>query len=126
MSRKQVGEFSVDVIQSLDLDIAVGTPIYVSDSNIEHMKNSHPTDFAKYGCDIESIITCPDYVGKNVKDDSVEFTKEYYTEGEYVKVAVRVSSNRVHYVRSMYVLNTRRVENFIKKGTLKRLDNEVV
>lgn len=61
------------------------------------MKASHPEDFRKYGCDIESIIANPDYVGKNVKDDSVEFTKEY-------------------------ILNSNQVKDFIAKGTLKKLD----
>ena len=98
------------------------SPIYVADSNIEHMKTSHPEDFKKYGGELQNIITNPDYVGKNTKDDSIEFTKEYFINGEYVKVAVRVSTQNVYYARSMYVLNTNRVKNFIEKGTLKKLD----
>lgn len=60
---------------------------------------------------------------KNAKDDSIEFTKEFCVNGEYVKVAVRVSTRNVYYARSMYVLNPNRVKNFIAKGTLKKLDN---
>lgn len=122
MKRKKIGIFSAQIIELLELDIPVGTPIYIADSNIEHMKSSHPQDFKKYGCDIESIISNPDYVGKNEKDDSIEFTKEYTYNGEYVKVAVRISLRNIYYARSMYVLNPKRVENFIKKGTLKKLD----
>lgn len=120
--RKRIGSFSSHVIDALALDIPVGTPIYIADSNIEHMKNSHPEDFQKYGDEIQNIITNPDYVGKNSKDNSIEFTKEYYIAGEYVKVAVRVSTSNTFYVRSMYVLNSNRVKNFIAKGTLKKLD----
>ncbi len=122
MSRKQIGCFSASVIDVLGLDIPVGTPIYMADSNVEHMMKSHPQDFERYGCEIENIIAFPDYVGKNSKDESIEFTKEYYVYGDYVKVAVRVSSHNVFYARSMYVLNARRVRNFISKGTLKKLD----
>ena len=116
--RRQVGQFSSHIINLLELDIEVGTPIYISDTNIEHMKWSHPNDFIKYGNDIEHIISTPDYVGKNIKDNSIEFTKEYLIDGEFVKVAVRVSSSGIFYARSMYILNPNRVRNFIKKGTL--------
>lgn len=37
---------------------------------------------------------------------------------EYVKVAVRISSSEIFYARSLYVLNSNRVKNFINKGTL--------
>lgn len=121
--RKKIGQFSSQVIKLLNLDIKEGTPIYISDTNIEHMKSSHPDDFAKYGTYIEYIISYPDYVGKNAKDDSIEFTKEYLVDGEFVKVAVRISTKGVFYARSMYILNPNRVHNFIKKGTLKKLDS---
>ena len=116
--RKKIGEFSSKIIKLLELNIEAGTPIYISDSNITHMKSSHPEDYNKYGADIATIIASPDYVGKNVKDDSIEFTKEYIINGEFIKVAVRVSSSGIFYARSMYILNSNRVKNFIKKGTL--------
>ena len=67
------------------------------------------------------IIANPDYVGINSKDNSIEYVKEYIVDNEYVKVAVRISSGNRLYARSVYVLNRRRVQNFIKKGTLKKL-----
>ena len=120
--RKRIGVFSSSVIRTLGLDIPAGTPIYIADSNIEHMKTSHPEDYEKYGSELQNIIANPDYVGKNTKDDSIEFTKEYFINSEYVKVAVRVSTQNTYYARSMYVLNPNRVKNFIEKGTLKKLD----
>lgn len=121
--KTKIGNFSARVIELLELDIPVGTPIYIADSNIEHMKSSHPEDYKKYGAELNNIITNPDYVGKNAKDDSIEFTKEYCINGDYVKVAVRVSTRNIYYARSLYVLNPNRVKNFIAKGTLKKLDN---
>lgn len=122
INRKRIGCFSSAVIETLGLDIPSGTPIYIADTNLEHMKTSHPEDFKKYGNDIADIIANPDYVGRNVKDDSIEFTKEYIINGDFVKVAVRVTTRNVYYARSMYVLNPNRVKNFIRKGTLKKLD----
>ena len=112
--RKKIGVFSARIVEILELDIPAGTPIYIADSNIEHMKTS----------ELSNIIANPDYVGKNAKDDSIEFTKEYYINGEYVKVAVRISTHNIYYARSMYVLNPKRVKNFIAKGTLKNLTNK--
>ncbi len=122
MNKQIIGHFPQQIINLLHLDVAAGTPIYISETNIAHMKSSHPDDFAKYGCDLKNIISTPDYVGKNVKDNSIEFTKEYCIDGEYVKVAVRVTSHNIYYARSLYVLSRKRTENFIKKGTLKKLD----
>lgn len=122
INRKRIGCFSSAVIETLGLDIPSGTPIYIADTNIEHMKTSHPEDFEKYGNDIADIVATPDYVGQNAKDDSIEFTKEYIINGGFVKVAVRVTTRNVYYARSMYVLNPNRVKNFIRKGTLKKLD----
>ena len=92
--RKKIGVFSAQLIEILELNIPAGAPIYIADSNIEHMKTFHPDDFAQYGSELSNIIANPDYVKKNAKDDSIEFTKEYYINGEYVKVAVRISMNR--------------------------------
>lgn len=52
------------------------------------MQSRHPQDYEKYGADIADILNCPDYVGKNPKDDSIEYVKEYQVDGEFVKVAV--------------------------------------
>ena len=72
------------------------------------MKTFHSDDFAQNRSELNNIIANPDYVGKNAKDDSIEFTKEYYINGEYVKVAVRISTHNIYYARSMYVLKTAR------------------
>ena len=84
------------------------------------MKSSHPSDYAKYGSELSSILAAPDYVGQNPSDGSIEFVKEFLSDGEYVKVAVRLSQSDRYYARSLYVLNNNRVINFIKKGTLKK------
>lgn len=113
-----VGTISQEIISLLNLPIKAGTLIHLGDSNIRHMKSSHPQDFQKYGASINDILAYPDYVARNPKDNSIEYVKEYQVEGEYVKVAVRVSMNGTFYARSLYVLNSGRVRRFIKRGTL--------
>jgi len=82
------------------------------------MQSSHPKDYAKYGSELSNILASPDYVGQNPSDGSIEYVKEFVVNGEYVKVAVRLTQTDRYYARSLYVLNKNRVQNFIKKGTL--------
>lgn len=84
------------------------------------MQTSHPADYAKYGTHLAQILGEPDYVGINRKDDSIEYVKEFLLDGEYVKVAVRVSAGGRLFARSLYTLNRQRTKNFIAKGILKK------
>lgn len=84
------------------------------------MKASHPADFIKYGAELANILACPDYVGQNPIDGSIEYVKEFAADGEYVKVAVRLARTDRFYARSLYILNNNRVKNYIAKGTLQK------
>jgi hypothetical protein len=117
---EKVGEIDERIIKALGLTVAPAAPIYIGQSNIAHMQTSHPADYAKYCNKIPSIIKEPDYIRLNPKDGSIEYVKEFKTDNEYVKVAVRVSGQGVLFARSLYVLNNKRVLDFISKGTLKK------
>ncbi|MCR5539669.1 MAG: transposase [Ruminococcus sp.] len=124
MSTKKIGSISSKVVTALSLDKKlIGSDILIGDTNIQHMRNKHNADYIKYGNKISTIINSPDYVGINSKDQSIEYVKEFVQDGEFVKVAVRISTNGNYYVRSLYLLNTKRVNNFIAKKFLKPIDN---
>lgn len=116
----QIGSISAEVIATLGLALTAGEPIYLGQTNIDHMQGRHPQDYAKYGAHIALILREPDFVGINPKDQSLEYVKEFVIAGEFVKVAVRVSTAGRYYARSLYVLNASRVHNFVAKGTLKK------
>lgn len=118
--QQQVGSIKNNVINALGLTMADNTPIYLGDSNVQHMNLRHPADYQKYGKHIPAILDDPDYVGVNPSDDSIEYVKEFLIAGEYVKVAVRIAGSGKYYARSLYVLNPNRVRNYIAKGTLVR------
>lgn len=118
-----IGRFSQSVLDVLNLDnIKAGTPIYIGETNIEHMKNRHPYEYDKYFPDICEIIADPDYVGVNPKDDSICFVREYKIASEYVRVAVRVTSGGTYFAKSLHSLSTCNAERYIERGTLKKLD----
>ena len=110
---RQVGVITDQVIKILKLNAAQNTPIYLSETNIAHMESKHESDYRMYGGSIEDIIESPTYVG--YKKGSIEYIKEM---SEYVKVAVRVSFDGTYYARTLYTMNTEKVENMVAKGTL--------
>ena len=117
---KQVGKLSQHVIELLGLTLSEGRSILLGESNIAHMVSRHPEDYALYGEYIPLILSMPDYVALNTKDESIEYVKEVQMDDVYVKVAVRVSARGQLFARSVYRLNTNRAKNFIDKGTLKK------
>ena len=117
---KQVGKLSQRVIELLGLTLSEGRIILLGESNIAHMVSRHPEDYALYGEYIPLILSMPDYVALNTKDESIEYVKEVQMDDVYVKVAVRVSARGQLFARSVYRLNTNRAKNFIEKGTLKK------
>lgn len=119
---KIIGYISKNVIKTLGLNISPDTPVFIGESNIEHIKNRHPYEFDKYYKDISIIINSPDYVGINPKDDSILFVKLYNVDGEDVRVAVKIASGGKYFARTLHSLSTCNAERYLEKGTLKRLD----
>jgi len=117
MERTQIGEFTAAVVETLNLDIEVGTPIFVGESNLEHMKKSHPKIYEKYGARMTRIINEPDYVGQR-SDGTIEFIKAF---GMYIKVAARVTAAGDFYVRTIFHKDKKAAERLIKSGDWKPL-----
>ena len=110
---RQVGIITAEVIRILGLDIIPGTPIYLGETNVAHMLSEHEANYKLYGEFIEEIIAAPTYVG--FRKGSIEYIKEI---SQYVKVAVRVSSDNLFFARTLYTMNPDKVENLVAKGNL--------
>ena len=117
MTRK-VGEISQRVIDLIDLDIDANTPIFMGKSNVVHMQRNHAHDYKIYHKHIPVIIKSPDYVGVNPKDSSIEYVKLFEFDGNFVKVAVRVSDSGNFYARTIYARELDKLEKFIESGNL--------
>lgn len=119
---KPIAFISKAVVDILKLNVPPDTPVFIGDTNIEHIKNRHPYEYEKYFPDIGIIISSPDYVGLNPKDGSVLFVKLYEINGEYIRVAVKIVSSGRCYAKTLHLLSTCNAERYIEKGTLKKLD----
>ena len=118
---KPIAHISKPVIDALNLDTADNTPVYMGESNFEHIKRRHPYEYDKYITDIGTIINFPDFVGLNPKDSSLIFVKLYHNNNEYIRVAVKVNSTNRYYAKTLHLLSSCNAERYINKGTLKRL-----
>ena len=118
---KKVGEITPKIAALLNMEVPLKASIMLGETNIAHMMDKHGDAYRKYGDKIQEILAEPDYVGQHPTDGSIEYVKEYIIDGEYVKVAVRLSNSGVYFARSLYVLGNSRVRNFITKGTLKKV-----
>ena len=98
-----------------------GDMIYLGDSNINHMKRRHSSDYVKYSDRLSQIISEPDYVGINDEDSSLEYIKIF---NDHVKLVVRVAGDEKLYVRSLYTVYQSRTEFFVKSGRLKPLTKQ--
>lgn len=114
---KQIGKIDKKVIVALGLtDVVEDTPIFISDMNIEHIKSNHPKDYERYGKQISNIIENPTYIARHPQKESIEYIKKYILNNEYVLVAVRITSNNVNFVRTMFIMTDKKVETYKKGG----------
>lgn len=118
-NRVLIGHIDKKVIELLGLDIKENTPIYISEGNIIHIRENHPDAYMKYYDDVENIISNPDYVGiAGVDAPSIEYIKQYKVDNEYVNIAVRASKAGTYFVRSMFIIEEGRINDYLKKGKL--------
>lgn len=120
---KKVGVLNKRVIELLNLKFEINSPIYIGESNINHIKDKHPEDFKKYGDDIEKIIKNPTYIAKNPKQGSIEYIKEYKINKEFVLVAVRISNKGNFFVKTLFQMSERKKEIYLGKGYAKIYDS---
>ena len=88
-----IGYISKSVIKTLNLTLKANTPVFIGESNMEHIKNCHPYEF-----------------------------KLYKINEEYVRVAVKITSGNRCFAKTLHSLSICNAERYIEKGTLKRLD----
>lgn len=118
---KIIGELNKFIIDRFKLDFMEGQPIYIGESNLNHMKSEHPKDFEIYGDKIEEIISNPDYIAKHPKkkNSAIEYIKIYKNENnDHVLVAVRATGAGTLFVRTLFVMDKEKVEKYKDKNAL--------
>ena len=120
----KIGKFSKKIIDLLNLNIPENTEIYIGNQNREHMEKKHSHDYYYYHHLLPNIISNPDYVGIEPKNNSIEYIKEVSIDPSVIiKIAIRVSSNGKYFVRTMYNISDHKIKSALNKGYLFKVEN---
>ena len=115
-----VGTITTKVINTFNLNLSEGQPIFLGESNKNHMKSEHPEDFEIYGNKIEEIIKNPDFIAKHPKKDSIEYIKIYKdNNNDHVLVAVRATGSGTLFARTLFIMDKTKVDRYVNKNALK-------
>lgn len=117
---EQIGIVGNDIVQKFNLNISPLTPIYIGETNRNHMKNSHLSEYNSYCNDISDIIKNPDYVGINPNDLSLEYYKDFGGTTIHIKIAVRPTGNNIYFVKTMYEIKPSKFSNYLNSGRIKK------
>ncbi len=71
---QEVGYLTARVIELLKIEYPPQA-IYIGRTNIKHIRKKHPQIFHKYLQQIPEIISNPDYVGQNPRQEGFEYIK---------------------------------------------------
>ena len=99
--------------------------VFIAERNINHIRRKHPIAYEKYYDSISEIISCPDYIGRNLENNSMELIREFFSNEKkfYVKVAVNVDKKGLFYAKTLYVLNFSKFELQVFQGYYKKVQN---
>ena len=117
---KILGTLNKFIIDEFHLNLKEGQPIYIGESNLNHIKSEHPADFELYSDKLEEIINTPDYIAKHPKKNSaIEYIKIYKNENnDHVLVAVRATGSGTLFARTLFVMDKEKVEKYKNKNAL--------
>lgn len=59
---KRIGTLRKEILKIFGIELENDLPILIGQLNIEHIRNGHPEDYAKYGDSIPEILSNPTYV----------------------------------------------------------------
>lgn len=128
MHKKIIGYVKQETINTLNLKGSLETPIYIGQTNIDHMEKEHPDDFKKYSSEIEDIISNPDFLALHPNDGSIQFIKTFQTSEnkDYVLVAVRATKKSgIYYAKTLFIMNDEKVKRYQEKKYMKQITKKV-
>lgn len=116
-----VGELDKFIVDTFKLDFVENQPIYIGESNLQHMKTKHPKDFEIFGSKIKEIINSPDYIAKHPRKENsaIEYIKVYEnSNNEHVLVAVRATGKGTLFARTLFIMDNDKVDKYKKINAL--------
>lgn len=103
-----IGHIDVVKVKKLTgIDLGV-SEVFIYPGAIKHIKREHPGIWDNYKHTLPTILTSPDYIGKNPKvPDSIELYKQV---GDTLLLAIKLDPTGYLFVSSFYDLNNANVK----------------
>lgn len=117
---KKIGQIDPEIIALLNLPMNPGEPIFVGQTNLDHMKNRHPEDYAQYGAHLSQIVQNPGYVSLH-PNGSIQYIKEF---PDRVMVGVRATGNGTLIARTLFKMSSEKWDSYMLKGAIKRVEKK--
>ncbi len=87
-----IGKIDKNIYKCITEDIRTDEVI-ITDTQIQHIKDRHPTDYEKYFKYAEEIVMFPDYIIEANKPYTALILKEIQTENEKFKTVLRLATS---------------------------------
>ena len=121
-----IGKLTKEIIELLEIEIDEEKNIIIWKDRIKYIEK-HKSDFdseeewKEHVEAIPEIIANPDYVGIHPSGKSIEFIKKIK---ENMLVAVRLTNKKTLNFRSSYPISEKKLQTYLKSGTLKSVNKE--
>ncbi|MFR2011978.1 MAG: PBECR2 nuclease fold domain-containing protein [Christensenellales bacterium] len=118
----------ITLIKDLNPNIAqhmiAGTNIIFWKSRIKHIQKhisdfDSPEQFKQCFENIPSIISNPDFISTNPKDNSISFIKR---QSKNTSVAIRIANDGKASFRTMYPLRDSQLKNYLESGRAQKIE----
>ena len=101
-----------------------GTNIIFWKSRIKHIQKhisdfDSPEQFKQCFENIPSIISNPDFISTNPKDNSISFIKR---QSKNTSVAIRIANDGKASFRTMYPLRDSQLKNYLESGRAQKIE----
>ena len=88
-----IGKIDVDIYKCVTEDI-VTDEVVITDNQITHIKDKHPSVYEQFGFHFSEIISCPDYILEANKPNTAIVLKRLGEENSFTKTVLRLITSK--------------------------------
>ncbi|MGN1422985.1 MAG: PBECR2 nuclease fold domain-containing protein, partial [Oscillospiraceae bacterium] len=88
-----IGKIDINIYKCVSEDI-VTDEVIITDNQISHIKERHPTVYENFGCNFSEIIGKPDYILEANKPNTAIILKRLKADNGFIKTVLRLITSK--------------------------------
>lgn len=117
-----VGKINKDIYKCITEDI-VTDEVFITDEQIQHIKDRHPDDYKKIKGSISCVLSDPDYIFKDKHKNTGLIIKKIKVKKQCLQMVLRIitSENERAYKNSIiscWSISERRLQNYLRNKVI--------